>query len=168
MADERTRVVVDTSVLINLIHADQLRLLEELPGFEFLVPREVAAEIRLAEQATAIVNLTQRDLVHLVDAGETGALALYAELRARMGSGEAACLAIAATKGWAVASDDQGRAFIRELTVRVGDDALMTTPGVLLLAIRAGLITVDDADAIKLRLEKHRFRMAFGSFRDLH
>jgi hypothetical protein len=35
------------------------------------------------------------------------------------------------------------------------------------LGIRAGLLTVEEADQDKAVLEQHRFKMAFESFRDL-
>jgi len=38
---------------------------------------------------------------------------------------------------------------------------------VFVLAIRAGLLTTEDADADKRVLEQHRFKMMFASFRDL-
>ncbi len=34
-------------------------------------------------------------------------------------------------------------------------------------AIRAGLVSVDEADVLKARLETHRYRMRFDSFRDV-
>ena len=43
----------------------------------------------------------------------------------------------------------------------------MNTAGLFVLAIRAGLMSVDDADRAKAILEQHRFRLPFGSFRDL-
>ncbi len=36
-----------------------------------------------------------------------------------------------------------------------------------MLAIEAGLLTVEQADADKLVLERRRFRMPFASFREL-
>jgi hypothetical protein len=38
---------------------------------------------------------------------------------------------------------------------------------VLVLAIRAGLLTIEDADADKRILEQHRFKMPFTSFREV-
>ena len=43
-------VVTDANVLINLMHCRRLGLLADLPGFEFVVPDHVAAEIVRAEQ----------------------------------------------------------------------------------------------------------------------
>ena len=39
--------------------------------------------------------------------------------------------------------------------------------GLLVVAIRVGLLTVMEADAAKAVLERHRFKLAFASFRDV-
>jgi predicted nucleic acid-binding protein len=83
-----------------------------------------------------------------------------------MGEGEAACLAVATTRGWLVASDEK-RAFLREARNRLGPGRILNTPGLLVLAIRAGLITLEEADRAKHLLEQHRFRMRFNSFKDV-
>ena len=43
----------------------------------------------------------------------------------------------------------------------------MNTPGIYVLFIRAGLLTVEEADQAKVILEQHRFRIALVSFREL-
>lgn len=43
----------------------------------------------------------------------------------------------------------------------------MTTAGLFVLAIQAGLLSVEEADQAKVMLERHRFRMKFRSFREL-
>ena len=43
----------------------------------------------------------------------------------------------------------------------------MTTPGLLVLAIRAGVMSVEEADDAKAILERNRFRMGFRSFREV-
>ena len=44
---------------------------------------------------------------------------------------------------------------------------MLNTSVILALAIRAGILTVDDADHAKAVLEEHRFIMSFASFRDI-
>jgi hypothetical protein len=55
----------------------------------------------------------------------------------------------------------------REAAVRLGVGKILTTPGLLLVAIRDGLLTVDEADAMKAALEARRFTMLFRSFCEL-
>jgi len=89
-------------------------------------------------------------------------IALFAELRHLMGAGEAASLALAVHRGWAVASDEK-RAFRREALARLGPGRILTAPGLYRVAIRAGLLSVADADADKARLEVRKFKMGFSS-----
>ena len=91
---------------------------------------------------------------------------IFAELRRRFGRGEAACLALAVVNDWAVASDE-GRWFRREVETRVGAQRLVGTVELFLQAIRAGLLTVEQADADKATLGARRFKMGFKSFGDL-
>jgi predicted nucleic acid-binding protein len=93
-------------------------------------------------------------------------LALFVELRRSLGMGEAACLALAVHRGALVASDEK-RAFRREAETRLGPGRILNTPGLLLLSIRRGLLTVEEADEIKNTLESKRFRMKFRSFKEL-
>ena len=82
-----------------------------------------------------------------------------------MGRGEAACLALAVTENWIVASDEKRR-FRREALARLGEGRILTTPGLMVLAIRAGIITIEEADQAKAVLETKRFTMGFASFNE--
>lgn len=162
----RRTVVVDANVLINLIHVQRLDLLPALPGHEFVVTDDVASEVTDPAQRSALdAALSAGQLRRETITGPKD-LARYAELRQVMGAGEAACGALAEARGWLIASDEKGR-FRREVNERLGVGHLITTPGLFVLAIRAGIITVEDADQAKATLERHRFRMSFTSFRDV-
>ena len=159
-------VVTDANILINLIHIGRLSILGSLPQFEFVVPDEVVAEILNEEQSAALSAAI--DASHLARVGfqDTEELTAFAALASFLGTGESACLALAQQRGWWVASDEGG-AFRREAQQRLGAGRLINTPGLLLSAIRAGVLTVDEADQAKAVLEQHRFRVRFKSFRDL-
>jgi predicted nucleic acid-binding protein len=159
-------VVTDANVLINLIHAEALMLLGRLPGHEFVVADEVVAEVTAAEQARALASALAEGVLRRESLVGVEALTLFAELTRVMGRGEAASLALAVTRRWLVASDEK-RVFRREAQARLGAGRLLTTPGVLVLAIRAGLLSVEEADGIKALLESKRFGMTFVSFRDV-
>lgn len=107
-----------------------------------------------------------RKVLRVESLTEIQTIELYAHLSRRLGKGEAASLALATTNGWLVASDEKGR-FRREAEARLGSDGILTTPGLFVLAIRRRLLTVAEADEAKALLERHRFRMAFASFRDV-
>ena len=163
----RTRVVVaDATVLINLIHVDRLALLGSLGGYEFVVPPEVEAEVSIPAQAAALARAFDAGHVARVSFTGTAELDVYADLVDVIGKGEAACLALAEVQGCYVASDERRR-FLRLAAERLGPGRVVNTAGVFVLAIRAGLISVEDADADKRTLESRRFKMRFSSFRDV-
>ncbi|HGY91949.1 MAG TPA: hypothetical protein ENK43_12340 [Planctomycetes bacterium] len=163
----RTRiVVVDANVLINLIHVDRLDLCGSLENIEFVVPEEVVAEVTDPDQAVKLVNAFDMGHLRREASSDPAEIEAYAELWRVMGKGEAACLAIAHARGWMVASDERGR-FLRHVRERLGEGRVLNTPGLLVLAIRTGLLTIEQADQLKLTLENHRFKMRFASFRDV-
>jgi predicted nucleic acid-binding protein len=159
-------VVTDSNVLINLIHANSLHVTGRLAGYEFVVIEEVVAEISVPEQATALNVAFERGFLRREVLSDITALTLFSDLTRIMGKGEAASLAAAATFDWSIACDEK-RVFLREARKRLGEGRILTTPGIFVLAIRAGLLTVEEADAIKADLETKRFKMSFSSFRDV-
>ena len=165
-ASAPTRIVVtDTNIIINLIHAGGLALLSALPGYEFVVPEDVVSEISDPAQREALEAAITAGHLRPETITAPGELTRYAELRQVVGKGEAACLALAQSRGWLIASDEKRR-FRREVLACLGSGRLVTTPGLFLLAIRAGAISVEQADEAKAVLERNRFRMKFTSFRD--
>ncbi|MEW6074207.1 MAG: hypothetical protein AB1726_16625 [Planctomycetota bacterium] len=167
MSEPSRVVATDASVLINLIHVGQLDLLGHLERWRFVVPNQVAEEIIRPEQRTALAEAASRPSLRREASTHPEELQRFAEFRRlRLDRGEASCLAMAVQRGWVVASDERGR-FLRIARERVGAGRLLNTPGILLLAIRHDVISVDDADRIKAVLETMRFRMRFRSFRDL-
>jgi len=159
-------VVTDTSILINLFHTGHLNLLGQLPGFHFVIPDEVISEVTQAEQVSLVEDALSRGVIFRESIADPEELEIFGDLSQILGIGEAACLALAQSRGWIVASDER-RVFLREAQSRLGSGRILNTPGLYLLCIRGGLITVEDADAAKATLEQRRFRMVFASFRDL-
>lgn len=159
-------VAVDASVLINLIHVNRLDILATLGGFEFVMPQQAAEEVSNPKQARILARALEEGEIRKEPSTDPVELAVYAELRQVMGRGEAACLAMAQVRGWMVASDEKGR-FLTEARERLGEGHFLNTPGILLLAIRQGVISVQEADRLKEVLERHRFKMTFDSFADL-
>lgn len=158
--------VMDTSVLINFAIVDRIGLLGCLESLRFVVPREVLSEVRQPEQRKRVRAALKGGALHEVALDQPAELVRFAGLRNRMGLGEAACLALAVSRGWLFACDE-GRIVRSEATKLLGPDGLLNTPGLCLLAIRRGFWTVDEADRAKAILEQNRYRMRFGSFREL-
>ena len=159
-------IVTDANVLINLIHIDSLALLGRLSGLHFIVVEEVIREVSEPDQARALAHAIQHGWISQEPLETPDTLELFATLVRTLGRGEAASLALAATRGYGIACDEK-RVFRREALARLGERRLLTTPGILLLAIREGLVTVEDADRMKAALEQNRFTMTFASFKEL-
>lgn len=164
---ESPRVVcVDASVVINLIHVTRLDLLGSLGNYRFVVPEQVVAEVSLPAQAQSLGQALEAGHLELEVSTDPVEMEMYADLRQVMGRGEAACLAMAITRGCMVASDERG-CFLRLTREHLGEHRVLNTPGLLLLAIRHGVISCSEADRMKGILESHRFRMNFSSFAEL-
>jgi predicted nucleic acid-binding protein len=159
-------VVTDANVLINLIHTGRLLMLGKLPSLRFVVPENVVAEITDEVQAARLADALAAEVLARCALTDLAELTLFAELRGVLGAGEAACLAAAQERGWHVASDE-GRRFRSEVLARLGEGRLLTTPAIYLRAIKAGLLTIAEADADKALLAARRFVMRFSSFADL-
>lgn len=167
MTSAPKRVVLgDANVLINLIHVGRLDLCALIPGHEFVVPDHVREEVSEPAQRAMLDGAIERGVFRVEAIFDLATLAFYSEFTAYMGRGEAACLALALERGWSVASDERKR-FRREAEARIGSHRLLGTADLFVLAIRGGLISVEQADADKALLEQRRFRMPFASFREL-
>lgn len=159
-------VVIDTNILINLMHVGRIPILGGLQQFDFVITEEVAGEIEWPQQQEQLQKALSAGILRTEPTSDLPVVTLFAELRQQMGAGEAAALALACHKGWIVASDER-KAFRREAINRLGQARILTTPGIYVLAIRSGLLTIEEADADKAKLEVCRFAMNFGSFRDV-
>jgi len=165
-AHPRRTIIADANVLINLMHVNRLALCSNLPGCTFVVPDHVVEEITNGDQKAKLDDALARGIFHIVAIKTIDTITLFAELTTYVGRGEAACLALAVERNWIVASDEKRR-FRREAVNRIGSGRIIGTRDLYVLAIQAGLITVEEADADKGILEQLRFKMDFKSFQDL-
>ena len=166
IGDATRTAALDASVLINFLRLERLDILAAIGDIDFVVPEQVVEEITVPQQIQTLNAAIRGGQLRSERSTTPDELASYAYFRQFMGRGEAACLSIAEQRGWLVAVDERGR-FLRIARERIGEGRILNTPGILLLAIRAGLLSVDEADVLKARLETHRYRMKFNSFRDV-
>lgn len=153
-------------MLINFLHAARLDLLCEHSGYRIVVTEHVRSEIRDPMYSAIVETAIKHGAITEVTITDPAELTIFAALNAVLGRGESASIAVAQVRGWSIATDERRRA-LREIEQRLGPGRLLTTPGVLLACIRAGVLSVADADAIKAVLERNRFVMRFRSFADL-
>lgn len=156
-------VVTDANVLVNLYHIGHLPLLGQLTPWRFKAPQEVLDEVADPAQRAAVDAAIDAGHLEAFVLSDLPALSLFADLRALMGRGEAACLASAATSQHLIASDEKKR-FRRKAIELLGEASILRTEDLLIHAIQMGHITVDAADACKAVLADHRYTMPFASF----
>ena len=160
-----TVVITEANVLINFVHIGQVALLGDLPAYRFQLPTEVLNELTDGDQRTQIVAAIAAHQLDLIAIEALDTLTLFGDLRDLMGRGEAACLAVAATTGCHLASDEKKR-FRRKAIELIGEARILRTEDILAEAIRCGTRTVAQADEYKLILAANRYRMPFSSFAD--
>jgi predicted nucleic acid-binding protein len=167
MAQEPTIIVItDANIIINLFHIGQLSLFGSLPPYRFRVPRDVVVEILDPAQQIAVRNCIEAGVLEEIVVDTMAALPLFAELRGIMGRGEAACLALAATGGFHIASDEKQR-FRRKAIELIGEARILRTEFLLLEAIRRDQIAIGDADHFKDILAANHYALPFNSFADI-
>lgn len=160
-------VITDSSVIVNLCHTGHVGLLGSIAGFDFVVSDEVIAEITNSAQRSVLGAALSDGTLGRASLSSPEELGIYADLAQTLGSGEAACLALALQRGWLVACDER-RAFLREARNRLGDGRILNTAGIYVLWIQQGLLTVEQADSAQRILETHRFRLPFRSCTECH
>ena len=158
--------MADSSLLINFLAVDRMDILRRLPQFRFHVVNHVRAEIRHESQRARLQAATEGNGVTEIEITDPGEILLYDEFRRFLGDGESASLAVAVSRRWVIAADEKGR-FRRELFGRLGENYLLDTLGALLTAIRAEVITVAEAEALRTQLREHRFEMDPTPFDEL-
>lgn len=162
MADAPLSVIADTTILSNFASAGCLDVLRRLLGRVY-IPIEVYAEIQdgLASGYkfyegidTYVYPLVADGWLKLTSLEGDEERRLFGSLPRSLHSGEASCLAIAVSRGWAVLSDDErARKVARDLGVVVSG-----TLGVLVLAVRKDLLTLDDANEMLTKMIRAGFR----------
>lgn len=163
--NSRRVVLLDACILINLFHGKCSELLSTLTEYDFRVTTYVQDEITNSEQAGALENLIEHGVVSTVSVTDDKTNLCIERLMRRLDAGEASCIAVAKSTGWFIGTDDS--LAIKIAIDEMGSGKILTTPGLIEQSIRKGLISTDEADDVKERLEKSRFRMSFESFHDI-
>jgi len=170
--DGRQFSIIETSVLINFLRINRVDLLARHPTYRFVVIDYVRREItnRSGGQLSQLeAALKAGLLVGDIDSKDVSLAELqaYANLQSvKIGDGERGAIAAAFARGYAIAIDDY-RA-LKRLPVTFKSLHLEDTASIMVSLIRAGVLTVAEADVIKVDWEaNHRFRLTFPTFGDL-
>ncbi len=159
-------VSTDACILINLLRVHRLDLLGVVPPYVFCVPTQALGEITYPDQQAELKEALDRGWIREVRLEAITELQIFARANEQLGSGESACIALAEARNWVLGTDDSKGAKWKKV-ISAPSIRVLNTPGLLLLAIRQGVLTVQQADEIKATLEANKFRMGFVSFQDL-
>lgn len=153
-------VVADTTVWCNFAHAGQPRLVPAAyPGITS--PQEVLDEIAEGQRLGHLGDFDWRFIqrVRLTRDEEKRA----ERLQETLGRGEAACLAVAASRGVVVLTDDRdARTVAGSLGVQVSG-----TLGVLLHLVDMGAVSVTEADGFLMEMIRAGYRSPVASLTQL-
>jgi predicted nucleic acid-binding protein len=159
-------VATDTCILINLMRVNRLDLLGALPQYVFYVPPEVTEEIEHPDQQRALQEAIRQGWIRQTRLEDPMELQSFAQATAQLGKGESACIALAEKRNWVLGTDDSKGAKWKKVISALGIQ-ILNTPGIILLAVRKEVLTIQQADEIKDALQQNRFQMGFSSFGDL-
>lgn len=164
----QTIVITDTSVLINFLVLDRAELLGRLPSHRFVVTDHVRAEItkHYHEQLQRLAQAFAAKILEEISVTEMAEVQLFAELTATgLGIGECSAIAVAVHRNLTLGIDD--KTAIKRVQKLGLSLAILTTEAIVVLLIQQRVLTIAEADAMKLDWEKnHRFRLEFQSFAD--
>lgn len=170
--DGRDEAIIDTSVLLNFLKIDRVDLLARHPAYRFVVVDLVRNEVTKRGQAARLEAAIQAGQVFAdrpPEAIDPAEVETFVSLSAAMkiGNGERAAVAAAKVRGLALAMDDQ-IAWKRAAAFCVGIPR-EDTVNIVVSLIKAGVLTVAEADAIKVDWEtNHKFtKNTFTSFAEL-
>jgi predicted nucleic acid-binding protein len=147
-------VVADTSVLINFLKIDRMDLVGRYPG-RFLATDHVESELAddYPEQKARYHAAVAAGLLDTCSVSDPAEAMLFGRLGpgVRLGAGECSAIAVALTRGYAIAIDDSRAIKVarREAELVGGRLVVLQTQEIMVALIQASVLTVDEADQIK-------------------
>jgi predicted nucleic acid-binding protein len=153
-------ILTDTTVLSNFAQVERPDLLQEV-FLALAAPRQVREELSEGERLGLVPSCDWSWLktIELTDTEQVRA----AELRGHLQAGEAACIAVAASRGGLLLTDD-GAARRVAATLRI---EVSGTIGVLDRLCQRGILDVAQADALLLAMTVRGYRSPIRSLREL-
>ena len=140
--------VADSSFLLSFGKAGKLDLLAKTPQFQWRFTPIVRGELKTAPTRDAVERLVVAGVILPIelDSDDETALDLLAEWSEFVDPGEAESIAVALARGWLVAIEDLNAR--RLLDRRVGPGHWLNCADVLVAAVQAGGLSLQDADEI--------------------
>ena len=162
-------VIADTSVLINFLAIGRIDLIKR-HECRFLITDHVRHEIteHYQEQFSRLKEALEQGILEEISVTDPEEVETFAKLTRleSFGNGECACIAVALHRSYTLAIDDKKA--IKQARLSCSTISIITTKDLIVSMIKAGLIAVNEADAIKDEwASTHKFRLKISSFGDL-
>lgn len=162
-------VIADTSVLINFLAIGRMDLIKR-HSCRFLITDHVRQEIteHYQEQFVFLKEALKQGILEEISVTDPEEIETFVKLTGleSFGNGECACIAVALHRSYTLAIDDKKA--IKQAHLSCPTISIVTTEDLMVSMIKAELITVNEADAIKNEwASSHRFKLKIRSFGDL-
>ncbi|MBP6059804.1 MAG: hypothetical protein KA522_03445 [Candidatus Saccharicenans sp.] len=135
---------MDANSVIDLIKLDVLPVVSKASGYAFLITEEVTSEIKWDKQRNVLQQIINARLIWKVSLNDIEELKLFSELTTTLGRGEAASLAYARYHNCYMLSDENNRAFMREVKRVITEHRLKRTPELLVETIWTRSLSLSD------------------------
>jgi len=153
----RGAIVMDANSVIDLIKLGVLHKVSKVSGYIFLITEEVDREIKWANQRNVLQKIMNAWLICKVSLNDIEELKLFSELTTTLDIGEAASLAYARYHNCYMLSDENNRAFMREVRRIITEHRLKRTPELLVETIRTSSLSLSD---LKRRIDYLRKKVS--------
>jgi len=148
-------LIADACLLITLGNANALWLLRDIPGWRVVTCPRAVAEVCRPPSNRELAAALEEGWIQLVaieieSDRERLALVKYDAMSAFRNRGDAEILALAEVRGYTVGSDDRR---VRSEAAGLGADRLAGCVDLLVLAVRAGAVQQNEAQALLDRFD---------------
>ncbi|MFA6037802.1 MAG: hypothetical protein WC748_06775 [Legionellales bacterium] len=162
-------VITDTSVLINFLNLDEIKLLAQI-SYKFMITEHVFSEVTeyYSIQLERLKKAIKEGHIEIIRVDQPEELELFEKFSTpgRLGAGECSAIACAINRSYLLAIDDR-RA--RKQALKLHPELkILTTQDLLIQLVKEKIITAQRADEIKRVLEnRYRFTMNVNSFTEM-
>ncbi len=145
-------IIIDASTLINLVNGEVLSRVFHLPMTRFLISGMVVEESKTiasvvkSAMAAGLLDVVDGDLISMSDF-------ILAKKELCLGDGETECILAAGLISCHFACDD--RAARKWAKDQLGSSRVMGSIGLLQMAVKAAVLTPDEAKASYAKMVKH-------------
>lgn len=162
-AEPGTPLLLDATVLNNFLKIGRLGLLGQLFPRSLRMTTQVYDELKAGGFEPQIQKCVAEGWLRLVPLESGREAHLYGEYARSLGPGEAASLAMAACRSWALATDDRAA----RTAARSAGVGLTGSVGILILGVRGGAITRSEGDQLLREMRHIGYRFPLTSLEGL-